>query len=280
LRSKGSHPIGVVGGTGFETVLRLEEARKIETPFGETPVVHLGQINGRDMAFLPRHGAAHNVPPHRVNYRANIWALHKVGVRKLIATNAVGAINPAIKPGSLVVPDDLIDFTKNRANTFYEGELVVHVDFTAPYCRDIRGALIHAGEELAGSVWPKGTYVCTEGPRYETAAEIRMYRLLGGDVVGMTTYPEAVLARELGICYASMCVVSNMAAGIQDRVTTSEVVETMEQKARLLRDVVKRAVELIPVATSCSCETAIREAGLRDKPHSASAGSEGTPSAQ
>ncbi|MEM2904887.1 MAG: S-methyl-5'-thioadenosine phosphorylase [Candidatus Bathyarchaeia archaeon] len=259
------HPIGVIGGTGFETALRLDEARKVETPFGDAPTVHMGRIAERPAVFLPRHGAGHSLPPHRVNYRANIWALHRVGVRRLIATNAVGALNPAVKPGNLVVPDDLLDFTKSRANTFYEGKPVLHVDFTEPYCRDIRAALIRAAEESGGNIWPRGTYVCTEGPRYETPAEIRVYRSLGGDVVGMTGCPEAALARELGICYASICIVSNMAAGLQDRVTTREVVRVMQEKSALLREVVTRAVALIPVKKSCSCQASLREAGLEEE---------------
>lgn len=261
MTSEGIRPIGIVGGTGLETLLRPEEAKEIETPFG-IAVAYAGEVAGRPVLFLPRHGPAHNVPPHRVNYRANVSALHRAGVRRLIATNAVGAIDPAVKPGSLVVPDDLIDFTKCRAGTFYEGERVLHVDFTEPYCRDIRAALIRAAEELAGAVWPRGAYVCTEGPRYETVAEIRMFRSLGADVVGMTACPEAALARELGICYGSLCVVSNMAAGLQDRVTTREVVSIMEAKAELLRDVVKRAIQLIPVQMTCSCQAALSEAGF------------------
>lgn len=254
-------PIGVIGGTGFENVLKLREARRVETPFAEAPVVHLGEVGGRPVAFLPRHGPSHSVPPHRVNYRANVWALHSLGVRRLLATNAVGAVNPAVRPGSLVVPDDLLDFTKSRANTFFEGERVLHVDFTQPYCSEIRKALIHAAEGLT-DVRSGGTYVCAEGPRYETTAEIKMFRSLGGDVVGMTGCPEAALARELGVCYASLCLVSNMAAGLQDRVTSSEVVRMMKEKAELLRSVVVRAVDLLPVARRCGCEAAVEEAAL------------------
>jgi 5'-methylthioadenosine phosphorylase len=254
--------IAIIGGTGFEKALSSPKMMEIDTPFLFKPTVYLGEISGRPVVFLPRHGIRHEFPPHRVPYKANIWSLKQFGVERIVATNLVGSINPRFRPGDLVVPHDLIDFTKGRDGTFYDGSPVVHIDFTKPYCPQVRKALIEASRSLGEKPWERAVYVCTEGPRYETPAEIRMFRRLGADIVGMTSCPEAALSRELGLCYASLCLVSNMAAGMQRRLTTKEVVKVAEERGGLLFKVIEEAVRLIPEARRCGCGRSLKEASL------------------
>jgi len=210
--------LAIIGGSGLTHLrnLTVRERRVLRTPYGEpsAPMVY-GTVGGRDIIFLPRHGHGHTIPPHRVNYQANLWALKECGVSHIIAVNAVGAINVAFVPGSLVLPDQIIDYTYERAHTFFGSspEPVTHVDFTYPYCEALRGVLrdgaARAGLELVSGA----TYAATQGPRFETIAEIRRLERDGADIVGMTGMPEAGLARELGLCYASLAVVANFAAG-------------------------------------------------------------------
>lgn len=212
---------------------------------------------------MPRHGARHCTPPHKVNYRANIYALHKIGVKRVLATNTVGAINPKLKTGNLVVPHDLVDFTKFRQSTFYDDEPVTHVDVSQPYCPEIRSAIVGAAKRIGAQIIDRAVLVCTEGPRLETPAEIRMFKRMGCDVVGMTGMPEAVLARELEICYASMCLVTNMAAGIQKRLTAEELVKTAKKTAPVLEQLLRETVRHLPTKRQCPCAQALEHARFR-----------------
>jgi len=255
--------IAIIGGTGLEALLKGAKQIRVGTPYGLPPPISVGNIDGKTVAFLPRHGVHHSVPPHQVNYRANVYALHKIGVKQIAATNAVGAINPDFKPGDLVIPHDLIDFTRCRELTFYDETPVTHVDMSEPYCPKIRGLLIEKAKESGVRVWDRAVLVCTEGPRYETPAEIEMFRRLGCDVVGMTGAPEAVLARELEVCYATLCFVSNLAAGMQQRLTASEVVGVAEQKLPTIQQVLRETVKHLPDDRRCPCAHALRDARLR-----------------
>jgi 5'-methylthioadenosine phosphorylase len=245
--------IAVIGGSGLETLIESGRRIRVGTPYGHPPLITLGELGGRRIAFLPRHGYGHDLPPHRINYRANIYGLYSIGVRRIFATNAVGAVNPNFKVGDMIVPDDLIDFTKQRPLTFFEDSRVIHVDFTEPYCPELREALIQAAKEAAELIHERGVYACMEGPRYETRAEIRMLRTLGCDVVGMTVMPEAVLARELGMCYASLCYVTNMAAGIGGRITHMEVSEAASRIRPKLSNLLIWAVSYLPESRRCRC---------------------------
>jgi 5'-methylthioadenosine phosphorylase len=215
----GMPPAAVIGGSGVEPPATWAEARTIvvDTPWGRVPVV-AGRVGGRRVYFVSRHGPGHRVPPHRVPYRANMWALTRLGVKHVVATSAVGSLRDQWRPGTFVLADQLIDWTKGRAGTFFDGEdgSVVHVDLTAPYCVGLRATLSAAAALRGLPAHDGGTYVATEGPRFETAAEIVAARRLGGDVVGMTGAPEAALAREAGLCYAALCTVTNLAAGLGD----------------------------------------------------------------
>jgi len=206
---------GVIGGTGFYTLAEGSEEVEIETAYGPVKV-NRAKIGGHDVAFIARHGAGHAVPPHRVNYRANIMALKAAGVGDILASASVGTMSDTMPPGSLVMITQFLDFTKSRAGTFFDGDSgeVVHTDMTDPYCPHLRQELAQAAAALGEQVVSRGTYVCVEGPRFETPAEIEMFRRMGGDLVGMTNVPEVVLAREAGICYAAVAAVTNWAAGI------------------------------------------------------------------
>ncbi len=206
---------GIIGGTGFYDFLTGEVSpQTVETPYG-TVSLERGEVEGKEVYFLPRHGREHSIPPHRVNYRANLHALRLLGVRNVLASAAVGSMANSMPPGSLALLTQFLDFTKQRAMTFYDGESgVVHTDMSEPYCPHLRQELRAAATVRQEQLAPEATYVSAEGPRFETPAEIRMFRQLGGELVGMTSVPEVVLAREAGLCYASVAIVTNWAAGV------------------------------------------------------------------
>jgi len=257
------HPIAVIGGSGIKSILRGEQ-KIIGTPYGPMPGLTIGEVDGRATVFLPRHGEAHTSPPHRVNYRANIWGLKSIGVERIIATNAVGAIDPELSPGEIVVPSDLIDMTKSRVATFYDGPPVTHIDVSQPYCPKVREVLMTSAS-ISGTRSQKQTVMaCTEGPRYETPAEIKMLQTMGCGIVGMTGAPEAFLARELEMCYASISFVANMAAGLQRTLSAREVEEKGRETSQLLNKILIGAIGKIPESRrDCSCATALAHARLK-----------------
>ncbi len=242
--------LAIIGGTGLTSLKNLEIERRevMHTPFGEPsgPLVH-GTMCGRPVVFIPRHGTAHTIPPHEVNYRANMWALHHIGINKIIAVAAVGGITQAMAPQALVVPDQIIDYTYSRQHTFFQGELtnVTHVDFTQPYSCDLRKLVLQAGRAAKLDLLDGGTYGATQGPRLETAAEITRLERDGCDIVGMTGMPEAALARELGIAYAAIAVVANWAAG---RAPGEISMEDIERNLKTGMDRVRAVLEqVIPI---------------------------------
>ncbi|MFW6041542.1 MAG: S-methyl-5'-thioinosine phosphorylase [Guyparkeria sp.] len=241
--------LAIIGGTGLSQIEGIEDVRHqmVSTPFGEpSGPLTIGRLQGCDVVFLPRHGYNHRIPPHQVNYRANIWALREMGVSRILAVAAVGGIHPDMGPGALVVPDQLIDYIWGRPSTFYEGDLdsVTHVDFTYPYDQTLRQAFLAAGQALGLELIDGGTYGATQGPRLETAAEIRRLQRDGCDVVGMTGMPEAVLAREAEIDYASLNVVANWAAGIHDGevVSLADIDRTLGRSMGKVRKILKHVL--------------------------------------
>lgn len=206
---------GIIGGTGFYDLEGAGHPVEVATAYG-VAVANRAVIAGTEVFFLARHGAGHALPPHRVNYRANIAALKKLGVSNILASASVGSMADSMPPGALVTLSQFLDFTKSRPSTLHDGEdgVVVHVDMSEPYCPHLREELRAAAAALDEELGDGATYVCAEGPRFETPAEIRMFRSLGGDLVGMTNVPEVTLAREAGICYATVAAVTNWAAGI------------------------------------------------------------------
>lgn len=259
--------IGVIGGSGLYEIqgLAVKNKKSISTPFGKPSDKYLiGEIGGKEIIFLPRHGSHHAIPPHMINYRANIWGFKKLGVSRIISVNAVGGIKRSLKPGDIVIPSQIIDMTKNRRSTFYDGKTgVVHIDFTDPYCPELGKILQKAGKNLKTTLKNGGTYTAVEGPRLETASEIKGFRIIGGDIVGMTGMPEASLARELEICYSGLCVVANFAAGIsKKKLTVSEVMEAMGDANEKIKLLLKETFRLIPDERGCLCKDTLNEARI------------------
>jgi 5'-methylthioadenosine phosphorylase len=258
--------IGVIGGSGLYEIggVVVTDIKRISTPFGDpSDPYRICEISGREVAFLPRHGSPHKIPPHRINYRANIWGFKEIGAERILSVNATGGMNPEMTPGAIVIPDQIIDMTKGRESTFYDGDEVVHIDFTEPYCPEMREAIFTAAEKAGIGIKKSGTYICVEGPRLETATEIKVFSMLGADVVGMTMMPEASLARELEICLAGIAVVTNYAAGISNKkLTTTEVIETMAASTERLKLLLKEIFAILPHRRSCKCKDALKDARM------------------
>jgi 5'-deoxy-5'-methylthioadenosine phosphorylase len=239
----------IIGGSGLAKLSALSDIRRqvMRTPYGEpSGALTFGQFAGREVVFLARHGYGHTIAPHEINYRANIWALKELGVEGVIAVATVGGIRSEYGPGSLVLPDQIIDYTHSRQSTFFSGAggAVVHVDFTQPYSARLRGLLLAASSQCGEPVYDGGVYACTQGPRLETAAEIERIARDGGDLVGMTGMPEAALAREAELEYAALCVVVNHAAG---RGSSAQRIELAELDA-MMQTTVRRAVCVLQAA--------------------------------
>jgi 5'-methylthioadenosine phosphorylase len=249
--------LAVIGGTGVYRADMLKNAQEVdvETRYGKVNLL-IGEYKGRKVAFLARHGKGHSVPPHLINYRANIQALKNLGVKRIIATAAVGSLRETMAPLDFVMIDQFLDFTKTRISTFHEGgaQGVVHLDVTNPYCPGMRKFLYEKAVEFGIKAHLGGCYVCTEGPRFETPAEIKMFKLLGGDLVGMTSVPEVVLAHEAGMCYATVAMVTNYAAGISPNILShSEVVEVMKKLSGNISRLIMAALAEIPLEEECGC---------------------------
>jgi 5'-methylthioadenosine phosphorylase len=257
--------IGVIGGSGFYSFLEGATEVPVETPFGppsEPPLI--GEVAGRRVAFMPRHGRNHRFQPHEVNYRANLWALRAVGVRQVLGPCAVGSMQPDWGPGTLVIPDQVIDRTWGRKHTVYEGVgAAVHVPFADPYCPRGRAVATKASESAGWPAKPEGTLVVINGPRFSSRAESRWHAAAGGDLVGMTGMPEASIARELALCYTSLAVVTDLDAGLEsgEGVTYTEVMETFAASIEKLKAVVSQAIANLPEDDDCPCRRSL--SGMR-----------------
>lgn len=240
--------LAIIGGTGLGQLADLQNTRTtaLNTPFGEPSADFItGELDGKEVVFLARHGNPHRIAPHKINYRANIWALKQLGVSQIIAVAAVGGITPEMSPAHIAIPDQIIDYSYGRKHTFFEDDAVTHIDFTYPYHQDLRALLISAAAEAKIAISPRGTYGCTQGPRLETTAEITRMERDGCDLVGMTGMPEAALAKELDVAYASINVVANWAAGkVSGEITMAEIEHNlhigMANTAKLLKAFVRK----------------------------------------
>ncbi len=250
--------IGIIGGTGTSSLKEnypIIREENIDTKYGKAPTISILEIENKEVAYIPRHSQGHSVPPHKINYRANIEALNIIGVKQVFATNSVGSLDTNIEPGSLLIPDNFIDFTHNRVSTFFDDE-VVHIDCTEPYCNTLREVLIKYGD-----VHPYGIYIATEGPRFETGAEIQFYKLIGGKVVGMTGVPEVVLAKEKQMCYSSICAVTNYAASISpNKLTITEVVDAMKDCEEKLIQIITKSIKNTNDNLNCECQNTLDDA--------------------
>ena len=252
--------IGVFGGSGFYAFLEDAEELKVSTPYGEpsAPVV-VGEIGGRRVAFLPRHGRRHEYPPHRVPYRANLWALKELGVSRVVAPAAAGSLQPHVRRGDFVVCDQLVDRTSGRVATFYDGPETVHVSLADPYCPELRAAAVAQGRAIGITMHERGTVVVIEGPRFSTRAESRWYAGAGWEVINMTQYPEAALARELELCYVNVSLITDYDVGVEGvpPVSVEEVVQVFAENNERLRALLTAIVPAIPDRRGCSCGSAL-----------------------
>jgi 5'-methylthioadenosine phosphorylase len=255
-----SAEIAVIGGSGFYRFLEGASEISPTTPYGEpSGPITLGRVSDRAVAFLPRHGPSHQVPPHRINSRANMWALRELGVRRVIGPCASGALQPGLGNGDLVVLDQLIDRTWDRGDTYLHGPHVDHVGFADPYCPELRATVIAAGASWpAGQVHPTGTVVVVQGPRFSTRAESRFYASAAVDVINMTQYPEAYLARELGLCYCGVALVTDQDVGVEGDpdsppVTLAEAMAVLNANVEHTRALLAAVIPAIPVDPACEC---------------------------
>jgi 5'-methylthioadenosine phosphorylase len=259
--------IGLIGGSGLYELDGLDILREVSvsTPYGTPSCSYkIGTFGGNEIVFLPRHGIPHSIPPHLVNYRANIWGFKTLSVDRIVAVNATGAINMDIPTGSLVLQNQIIDMTGGaRQHTFAACGKVLHVDFTHPYCSEMRDICLSAMAEAGQTIREKATYICVNGPRLETAMEIKYFASLGADLVGMTAMPETALARELEICIMGISAVTNYAAGLTEKkLTTTEVIENMRTSNVLLKRLLGLVIPRLQGERTCSCNSALKDAML------------------
>ena len=252
--------MGVFGGSGFYSFLEGVEEIEVDTPYGapSSPLL-VGEISERPVAFMPRHGVKHELPPHRINYRANVWAMKQVGVERILGPCAVGSLRADVEPGHFVVCDQLVDRTWGRPDTFYDGPVTTHVSFADPYCPTMRDVTLRESRALDLPVHERGTGVVVQGPRFSTRAESAWYQSQGWEVINMTQHPEAVLARELELCYANISLVTDYDVGVGDRppVSHAEVVRVFDENLGRLRELLFRIVPELPAKRDCPCATAL-----------------------
>ena len=255
--------IGIFGGTGIYDSGLLENAQEIsiDTPYGKpSDSITVGIFNGRKIAFLPRHGKKHSIPPHLINYKANIWAFKELGVTRIIAPSAVGSLKEEIEPGHFALPTQFLDFTKSRDGTFSENGRVIHISVADPFCPELQSSILKVVKEQNFHIHKDCTYVCIEGPRFSTKAESKFFRTTGAGIIGMTLVPECQLAREAQMCYASISTVTDYDVWAEKPVTAKEVLETLSKNIERTKKVLADLINQIPKTRSCTCANALKEA--------------------
>jgi len=261
----GRAEIGIIGGSGLYDIEGLRNVKElsVRTPFGApSDKVVLGVLEGIHVAFLSRHGRGHRLNPSDINYRANIYALKSLGIRRVISVSAVGSMKESIKPGDVVLPDQFIDLTKRRASTFFEGGIVAHVAFGEPVCTALATDLLASARSVGATVHRGGVYLCVEGPQFSTKGESRLYRQWGVDVIGMTNMPEAKLAREAGLCYGTVALVTDYDCwhDTEKAVTVEAILAVLNQNVALAKRMLRQVVPATAVAVSCACHRALQDA--------------------
>jgi 5'-methylthioadenosine phosphorylase len=254
----------VIGGSGFYSLIEGARAHPIDTPYGApSGPITIGEVRGHEVAFLPRHGAKHQLPPHRVPYRANLWALKEVGVERVLGPCAVGSLQADVRLGDFVVCDQLVDRTSGRALTFYDGPETTHISFADPYCPTMRDAIVERGRAAGLPIRDGGTVVVIEGPRFSSRSESEFYSRQGWEVINMTQVPEAQLARELELCYATISLVTDYDVGVAgevEAVSHEEVVRVFGENLGRLRSLVFDVIDALPVERTCPCGSALANA--------------------
>src|SRR5512141_3243540 len=266
MRESGSRAdIGIIGGSGLYDIdgLRKVKELSVKTPFGlPSDKVLIGELDGSRIAFLSRHGRGHRINPSEINYRANIYALKSIGVSRVISVSAVGSMKESIKPGDVVLPDQFIDLTKRRVSTFFEGGIVAHVAFGDPVCPSLGAVLLDAARGVGATVHQGGVYLCIEGPQLSTKGESLLYRQWGASVIGMTNLPEAKLAREAELCYATLALATDYDCWheTEDAVTVESILTTLRQNVTLAKRLLRTAMTAVADVKSCSCHCALQDA--------------------
>jgi 5'-methylthioadenosine phosphorylase len=260
--------IGIIGGSGFYDLAKGLKEIKVDTPYGPpSDKLALGKISGKEVVFLPRHSKNHSLPPHMINYKANIWALKNLGVSQVLTSNAAGSLQPDIKPGDLVILDQFIDRTRGRPDTFFNGPVSTHISSAYPYCPQLCKLGYQTSQQLKLNCHSKGTVVVIQGPRFSTAAESRWFTNMGGDVINMTQYPEVVLAREQEICFMAMAIVTDWDAGISSikkikPVSARQVTQRFKANINNVKKLIKTMIKNWPEKISCQCQQALKDARL------------------
>ena len=260
--------IGIFGGTGIYDSGMLQDSKEItmDTPYGETSdSITIGNFHGTDIAFMPRHGKKHTIPPHMINYRANVWAFKELGVKRIIAPSAVGSLKENFHPGDFALPTQFLDFTKSRETSFSENGKVIHISVADPFCPELQEAVMETVQvnsmvDTDVTLHQDCTYVCIEGPRFSTKAESKFFKSTGADIIGMTLVPECQLAREAQICYVSISTVTDYDVWAEKPVTAKEVMDTLSKNVGNTKKILTTLIDKIPKTKSCDCEKALSEA--------------------
>lgn len=261
-----SAQVGVFGGSGFYSFLKDTVEIEVDTPYGQpSDKVVLGNVEGIKVAFMPRHGRQHNIPPHKINYRANLYVMKKLGVTQIFGPCAVGSLQPHIKPGQFVICNQFVDRTKGRIDTFYDGPKTIHVSAANPYCTRLGSIVYNKAQEMGLDCHAQGTVVVVQGPRFSTKAESKWFSNQGWEVINMTQYPEAYLARELEICYVNISLVTDYDAGLEDfpqiePVSSDAIIEMFKQNNDKLRELLFKSIPLSVRDRNCICPTALKDA--------------------
>lgn len=265
---KNTAQIGIIGGSGFYDLAGNLKEIKVDTPFGSpSDKIAIGKIGKLTVAFLPRHNKTHDIPPHKINYRANIWALHSLGIKEIITATACGSLQPQIKPGDFVALDQFIDRTRNRYDTFYQGPISTHISAAYPYCSRLSKLAYKNGKKMGIRIHPRGTVVVINGPRFSTAAESEWFTKMGWDVINMTQYPETILSRELEMCYCAIALVTDWDVGlVADKkvkpVAVTDVVKIFKQNTERVKELFYAMLKSWPMSRECECKSALTGARL------------------
>ena len=255
--------IGIFVGTGIydSGLLKNSNEISVDTPYGKpSDTITIGEFNERKIAFLPRHGKKHTIPPHMINFKANIWAFKELGIKRIIAPSAVGSLKEEIEPGNFALPSQFLDFTKSREGSFSEDGRVIHISVAEPFCPELKDSILKIANNQNLTIHKDCTYVCIEGPRFSTKAESKFFRSTGADIIGMTLVPECQLAREAQMCYASISTVTDYDVWAEKPVTAKEVLETLSKNVASTKNLLKFLIDEIPKSRKCSCEKALSEA--------------------
>lgn len=264
MQKKYNAEIGIIGGTGiYDFELKNKKKITVKTPYGKTSdSITIGEFENKKIAFLPRHGNKHSIPPHLVNFKANIWAYKKIGIKRIISISSVGSLREKIKPGQFALPSQFLDFTRFRDGSFSKIGNVIHISVAEPFCPELQLIMLKISKNFKIKLHKNCIYTCIEGPRFSTIAESNFFRNIGSDIVGMTLVPECQLAREVQICYISISIVTDYDSWFKENVTAKNVSSRLKQSSKTISRIIAKLIEQIPGTKNCSCEKDLLTAKL------------------